>query len=1253
MIGNGHVRYAKVRGVVAPPDPAALHRALESRYARLVREGSEIAAPYVWAWDAYRDSDPLLGPNWWAAGWNAVPRDRLQRHDRGPDQAFTEVGWRGQLLAARTLCERNHVALGFLEHVTNFVVGPGTTVRFARRHPAPDAATGQGTDPLVDACQRAWDDWREANDWGCGEEDRRAEAHKRLVRDGEAWLRFFDGGGCPVRFVEPEQVRTPPGQDNTGPWGWGVYREDDGETDIAYWVADPDAGGSRGDWADAGDVVRAKGNTDRSERRGVSDFTPVAGDLGRVRRLLENMGEVAAVQSALAFVTTYGAATLEQQVTALIAKTTDLSVPRVSPVNTQGPGNPLANVRMFDPGTQLHFSNGIQFTAGPVSSGATQFVAVEQAMLRAIGMRWSCPEYFSGDGSNANFASTLVAGAPFVRATERRQAKFCAFECRVAMRVIEGAERAGRLPPGAAEAVKATSTPAAVAIANKAEETNRRKVLSDAGVLDPITWMEQEGLDPKVIEARLREWREKFPQKQQPGGPDDAGGFGGGGGEPPSPTSPGGGDFADEFAADVVAEAYSARVGEAGYTGVVTDKRGRKYRYVNGVRVAKPAGVTPAKRATAAPAAGSAAKSAGPDLTDDEWKAVAKKLGTDVGSAKKLLAKFSAEPDAAPAKPAVSAKARAWGESQAEAHAPAAAEHLGTDAATAKKLLGDAIGKALAEAAEKGTGIVVVDAPDGSGRKLRVTVRRKRKAAAESGGGEAADEYECGLSFDGPAAESGPVAEGFTGRRTDSLGRGRCYSDGKPVPCHTTGHEHAAHHARAQAGELLRNPWKATPEDFADLAHHLRSLTVPELKQLAKDFGAAHGGQVKRERVDALLSWAKVAAEPKPMPDRSKGPGPGTAAVVHGGITGRRAARPRTRPEPKAAPWHEGGAAPDFGAVYNAPTDALHVDPARMQFKLDTDAVTGVTAELKSVRTWNPDFAGVVSVWKDPADGKTYVVNGHHRRELAGRLGVPELAVRYVRADTAKEARAVGALVNIAEGRGTAVDAAKFLRDTGIDPADLEAKGVSLHGRLAEDAGALRSLSDRTFDRLARGDLDVPKALAVARNLTDPAKQDQLFKLLDAREEKGKDLPLRVVEEMAREMADTPTTTRTDSTLFGDIESEESLFVPRNELKAAVRADLARETNDFAAVASARRAGRVGAAGNVLNVTANKELADAAGQAARTFDLLANRRGPISDALNDQAAKYAKATTRRERDEIRRDTAERVRAAVRAELGET
>jgi hypothetical protein len=410
-------------------------------------------------------------------------------------------------------------------------------------------------------------------------------------------------------------------------------------------------------------------------------------------------------------------------------------------------------------------------------------------------------------------------------------------------------------------------------------------------------------------------------------------------------------------------------------------------------------------------------------------------------------------------------------------------------------------------------------------------------------------------------------------------------------------------HAAAKAG------------DVAGVAAALKGMKMQDIRALVKELGL---GAKAREKVALAERAAKEAVE---------------------------------RIRAQAPEVEDGSPPPDPrpGKVYNVSTEALRMDPTRFQYKVSNVGSEGVTDEFKKVKTWNPDFAGVVSVWKDPAGGDTFVVNGHHRRELAGRLGVKDMAVRYVTAKDAREARAIGALINIAEGRGTAVDAAKFMRDAQVSPEKLEGLGVSLKGRVAADAASLTRLSDRQFDRLARGILDEGTALAVARHLPDHNLQDQLFSLIDKREEAGKDISPRVIEEMAREMASTPTTTKTEASLFGDIESEESLFVPRAEVKAYVRAELAKEFNDFAAVASKRRAERVAGAGNVLDTEKNKALADEAEAGKAVFDTLVNSRGKISDAVNLAAAEYARATTRKGRDDAKRKAVHAVKQAIEAE----
>lgn len=339
--------------------------------------------------------------------------------------------------------------------------------------------------------------------------------------------------------------------------------------------------------------------------------------------------------------------------------------------------------------------------------------------------------------------------------------------------------------------------------------------------------------------------------------------------------------------------------------------------------------------------------------------------------------------------------------------------------------------------------------------------------------------------------------------------------------------------------------------------------------------------------------------------------------------------------------------------VYTVPVKDLNVDPQRFQYKVSGIDESGVTSEMRSVRTWNPKLGGVLLVWRDPANGKDYVVNGHHRFELANRLGTKSVNVRYIKAKSATKARAIGALANIAEGRGTAIDAAKYLRDTNSTPQELQESGVSLVGRVANDAIALADLDDGLFQRVAEGRLDEAQAISVAKHLKDKELQKQLFNRIAQREERGKEWTKSELEQAAKKMANAGTVKTSEENLFGKFEDEKSTFDQEVEIESYVARKLATEVGDFRAGSSARRAGRLSEAGNVLNVEENQRLRDQAQANLEIFNQLVHRSGPISQAVKASAAELAQAKTQAERNAIKDRAVESIQEAIRQELGKT
>ena len=148
----------------------------------------------------------------------------------------------------------------------------------------------------------------------------------------------------------------------------------------------------------------------------------------------------------------------------------------------------------------------------------------------------------------------------------------------------------------------------------------------------------------------------------------------------------------------------------------------------------------------------------------------------------------------------------------------------------------------------------------------------------------------------------------------------------------------------------------------------------------------------------------------------------------------------------------------------------IHVDPERFQFKIGAATHTGSVGSLAGVKKFDPELAGHVGVSRDPENGKVFVVNGHNRLDLAKKTGTKKIAVKFYHAATAEEARSKGALTNIAEGRGTSTDAAKFFRDTGLRKEHIEEAGVPLREKVASEGLDLARL-DKPFHHVTQGEL--------------------------------------------------------------------------------------------------------------------------------------------------------------------------------------
>ena len=299
-------------------------------------------------------------------------------------------------------------------------------------------------------------------------------------------------------------------------------------------------------------------------------------------------------------------------------------------------------------------------------------------------------------------------------------------------------------------------------------------------------------------------------------------------------------------------------------------------------------------------------------------------------------------------------------------------------------------------------------------------------------------------------------------------------------------------------------------------------------------------------------------------------------------------------------------------------TTEIFTDPINLQYKSNVDA-GGVQRQgsLEGVESWSTDAEGVIQVWTNPMDGKTYVVNGHNRLAAAKRLGIPSLRVEELLANTAEQARAQGAIANISSGGGTVFDAAKFLRDSGVaDPAQLKQMGIPLDSGFGAQGLALSRLPGNLFQDAVDGRLSLGKAVALGGSGLDEVQMQAAMKAMA-----GSDITDAAFNEVLQQARSAPVMQGEQVDLFGNTETL-SLMRQKAELAAKIRADLIGDKNLFGRVG--RNANKLQEAGNQISVQGSTQVAMDAQQVLATFDATKYADGtPISQLLNQGAQEIA------------------------------
>lgn len=342
----------------------------------------------------------------------------------------------------RYIAGADEMAKCILKNLRNYIVGPGGTVAVTPRK-------GKGGEAYIAALQEFVDEFCDLNDIQ-GESE--SQLLLQSITDGEvlAWLKPNGPAAPRLRFVGGEHLTQPPDiaaiEDHYGLcgllWSFGVASDhDDYEQVHGYFVDWYGQGGERWEFIKAAESVFVKRNVPQVCKRGLTDFFSPYSRMALGSKLADYIARGAIIQASIAGIRKVPPSATNATVqNALAAKLTSSSV---SAATTDGRNVTVMGEDILG-GRLVTTSN--DYMHGPMGTPqGPLFVQVYQMLARLSATCWAMPEYMvSSDASNANYSSTLVAGAPFVNNVKHEQRRLAKAEEELLWKAISMAAECGR-----------------------------------------------------------------------------------------------------------------------------------------------------------------------------------------------------------------------------------------------------------------------------------------------------------------------------------------------------------------------------------------------------------------------------------------------------------------------------------------------------------------------------------------------------------------------------------------------------------------------------------------------------------------------------------------------------------------------------------------------------------------------------------------------------------------------------------------
>ena len=276
----------------------------------------------------------------------------------------------------------------------------------------------------VPAVQVAWNEFWKVNKMAL----RKKEIVRRTMRDGESFLRYFEGDIIKVRFMNPAMIVQPEKKDTTNIHDGIETDPDDIETVISYYYKNKPI--------PAAEVQHLKIMVDSDVVRGRSYYEPILPLLAMYKKWMDDRMKLNEIRNTVALI---------KKVKGNPTQAANIKTKYDTSQKTNPDGTALQrapkNVSVYTTNQNVDYDlKSPNLQAGDVQHDG-------RALLLSIAAGAGLPEFMvTSDSSNSSYASTMVAEAPAVMEFEDWQDYFAEAFKEMFDRVIKNAIKNNKVP---------------------------------------------------------------------------------------------------------------------------------------------------------------------------------------------------------------------------------------------------------------------------------------------------------------------------------------------------------------------------------------------------------------------------------------------------------------------------------------------------------------------------------------------------------------------------------------------------------------------------------------------------------------------------------------------------------------------------------------------------------------------------------------------------------------------------------------